>query len=82
MLACPSLSRLVHAQVLEGVQRQLELRLPEVRGLAVLPLSGLTGEGTQQLLPAAVRLYRAWSYRVPTARLNRWLVAVWPLLEA
>ena len=66
----------VPAQVLQGVQRQLELRLPEVRGLAVLPISGLTEEGTQELLPAAVRLFQTWSRRVPTARLNRWLVAV------
>ena len=58
------------------MQRQLEARLPEVRGLACLPISGLTGEGTQQLLPAAVELYQAWARRVPTARLNRWLVAV------
>ena len=68
----------VHLQVLEGVRHQLELRLPEVRGLAVLPISGLTGEGTEQLLPAAIQLYKTWSQRVPTARLNRWLVAVRP----
>ena len=57
---------------------QVEARLPDVRGLNCLPISALTGEGTQQLLPAAVTLYQAWTRRIPTARLNRWLVAVSP----
>ena len=65
-----------YVQVLDGVAEQVEARLPDVRGLAVLPISALTGAGTPQLLPAAVTLYEAWTRRIPTARLNRWLVAV------
>ena len=63
-------------QVLDGVASQVEVRLPDVRGLNVVPISALTGTGTMQLLPAAVTLYEAWTRRIPTARLNRWLVAV------
>ena len=66
----------IHVQVLDGVAEQVEARLPDVRGLNVLPISALKGAGTPQLLPAAVTLYEAWTRRIPTARLNRWLVAV------
>ena len=48
-------------------------RLTEAKGIAVVFLSGLTGEGVDQLMPAVKRAYAAWNAKVPTPRLNRCL---------
>jgi GTP-binding protein len=47
--------------------------LPQVRGAAVVPLSGLAGEGIDKLMKAIVDTYEVWNRRVPTPRINRWL---------
>jgi GTP-binding protein len=61
------------AAVLAAVRERLEQSLPQARGLAVVPLSALTGERLNTLLPAVLRAYDAWNLQVPTGRLNRWL---------
>lgn len=43
--------------------------------VAVLPMHGLsakTGQGTEDLLPAAMELYDVWNKRITTSRLNSW----------
>jgi GTP-binding protein len=52
---------------------RLETSLPQLRGLAILPLSGLTGTGVEQLLPTALRVHDVWSRQLTTPVLNRWL---------
>jgi GTPase len=52
---------------------RIEARLPQVKGVACLPLSVLTGKNLPRLLPAVVEAHERWSRRVPTAALNRWL---------
>lgn len=55
------------------VEDRLERSLPQVRGLPVVNISALTGEGLKNLLPAVRAVHRRWNRRVPTAALNRWL---------
>ena len=47
--------------------------LPQVRGVSVVPLSGLAGDGIDRLMQAVVAAAEVWSRRVPTARINAWL---------
>jgi GTP-binding protein len=47
--------------------------LPQLAGVALVPVSGLTGEGVDRLLSAVAKAHATWNKRVPTARLNRWL---------
>src|SRR5512132_617669 len=57
----------------DAVAWRLEQSLPEVRGLRVVPVSALTGEGLDQLLPTVLQVYNVWNRRLSTPRLNRWL---------
>ncbi|AMB47257.1 ribosome biogenesis GTPase Der [Methylobacterium sp. AMS5] len=47
--------------------------LPQVRGVSVVPLSGLAGDGIDKLMQAVVDASEVWSRRVSTARINAWL---------
>ena len=47
--------------------------LPQIAGVALVPVSGLTGEGADKLIEAVVKAHAVWNRRVSTARLNRWL---------
>ncbi len=51
---------------------RLERSLPQIRGIPVLTLSGLTGRGVNGLLPKAFEIYDVWNRRVDTGPLNRW----------
>jgi GTP-binding protein len=46
--------------------------LPQLRGVAILPISGRTGEGLDRLMQAVLDAHAVWNKRVPTAALNRW----------
>jgi GTP-binding protein len=46
--------------------------LPQVKGVPVVALSGLTGEGLDRLMGAVVEAHAVWNRRVPTSALNRW----------
>jgi GTP-binding protein len=46
--------------------------LPQVRGMPVVAVSGLMGEGIDRLMTAIQEAYAVWNKRVPTATLNRW----------
>jgi GTP-binding protein len=61
---------------LEKLERRLEISLPQMRGLPVIPLSAKTGRGLDRLLDAAIDLIEVWSRRIPTPALNRWLQAM------
>jgi GTP-binding protein len=47
--------------------------LPQIAGVELVPVSGLTGEGLDKLMAAIVSAHTAWNRRVSTAKLNRWL---------
>ena len=58
---------------LARLRERIEARLPQIKGVACLPISVLTGRNVARLLPAVVQAHERWSRRVPTAALNRWL---------
>jgi GTP-binding protein len=47
--------------------------LPQIAGVSLVPVSGLTGEGIDKLMEAVVKAHATWNRRVATARLNKWL---------
>jgi GTPase len=47
--------------------------LPQVKGVPVIAVSGLTGEGLERLMQAVVEAHGIWNRRVGTSALNRWL---------
>ncbi|CAM3094128.1 MULTISPECIES: ribosome biogenesis GTPase Der [Methylobacterium] len=47
--------------------------LPQVRGVAVVPLSGLAGDGLDKLMQAVVQASEVWDKRISTSRINDWL---------
>jgi GTP-binding protein len=53
-----------------------ERLLPQLRGVPLVPVSGLTGEGLDRLADEVVAMHAVWNRRVPTAALNRWLAAM------
>ena len=46
--------------------------LPQVKGVPVVAVSGLTGEGIDRLMKAIVEAFAIWNKRVATSALNRW----------
>jgi GTP-binding protein len=55
-----------------GISDRLETSLAQMKGIPVVPLSGLTGVGVAQLLPTVRRAHEVWNSRVGTGALNRW----------
>ena len=49
-----------------------EEKLTQVKGVPLVAVSGLTGEGLERLMQAIVDAYEVWNRRIPTAALNRW----------
>ncbi len=47
--------------------------LPQIAGVELVPVSGVTGEGLDKLMQAVVKANAAWNRRAATAKLNRWL---------
>jgi GTPase len=47
--------------------------LPQVKGVPVVAVSGLTGEGMDRLIDAVAEAHAVWNKRIPTSALNRWL---------
>lgn len=56
-----------------GIKAALEEGLAQARGIPLMTVSGITGKGIDALLEAAFELREAWSRRVTTGALNRWL---------
>ena len=53
--------------------------LPQLRGVRVIPVSGLTGAHIDRLIEAVVATHELWNMRISTGRLNRWLA---PTIDA
>jgi GTPase len=56
---------LVHRERIREIEGQLFARMTDLKPPA-LPISALTGEGVDQVLPLAARLHRAYNLRIPT----------------
>jgi GTP-binding protein len=61
---------------LTQLHERLDEALPQLRGVALVPVSGLTGAGLDALMRAVFAADTVWNRRVPTASLNRWLARV------
>ncbi|WP_428534476.1 ribosome biogenesis GTPase Der [Rhodopila sp.] len=56
----------------KAIIERLEDSLAQMKGIAVVTLSALTGAGIDRLLPAVRQAYEVWNKRIPTGELNRW----------
>jgi GTPase len=61
---------------LKELRADAERLLPQLRGVALAPVSGLTGKGIDSLMKAVAGAYDIWNRRISTAKLNRWLAGV------
>ncbi len=55
-----------------AVSDRLEASLAQMKGIPVVTLSGLTGQGIDRLLPTVRQAHEIWNRRVATGALNRW----------
>jgi GTPase len=55
------------------LRQEADRRLQQVKGVPVIAVSGLTGEGLDRMMQAVVDTHQVWNRRVPTNPLNRWL---------
>jgi GTP-binding protein len=51
---------------------QAEEKLTQLKGVPLVAVSGLTGEGLDRLMQAIIDAYQVWNKRIPTSALNRW----------
>ena len=58
---------------LKRLYDRMEISLPQIRGVSVVTISALTGQGIDRLMPTVTAAYDAWNRRVGTGPLNRWL---------
>ncbi len=62
-----------HVAARAALGHAFEAQLAQLRGVAIVTLSALTGESVARLMPTILEAHRRWDTRVPTAALNRWL---------
>jgi GTP-binding protein len=55
-----------------GLRAEADHWLPQVKGVPIVALSGLHGEGLDRLMQAVVDAHAVWNRRVSTNPLNRW----------
>ena len=56
----------------KAATERLEESLAQMKGIAVVTISALTGAGIDRLLPAVRAAHAVWNTRIPTGELNRW----------
>ena len=61
---------------LRELNADLQETLAQVRGVPMVPISARTGSGLDRLMETVVDIHAVWNKRVPTAALNRWLMAM------
>ncbi|MGA8397245.1 MAG: ribosome biogenesis GTPase Der [Pseudolabrys sp.] len=54
------------------LREHAEEKLTQLRGVPLVAVSGLTGEGLDRLMQAIIDAYEVWNRRIPTSALNRW----------
>jgi GTP-binding protein len=60
------------ANLVNDLRTDVDHLLPQVKGVPIVAVSGLMGEGIDKLMKAIEDSYAVWNRRVPTASLNRW----------
>ena len=56
-----------------AITDRLTRSLPQVKGVPVVPVSGLKGTGMEKLLDQVMRVYDLWNRKFATPDLNQWL---------
>jgi GTPase len=64
------------AAALKQLRERVSASLPQLQGVALVPVSGLRGAGLDTLMKAVIAADAVWNRRVPTPALNRWLGAM------
>jgi GTP-binding protein len=54
------------------LREQAGEKLTQLKGVPLVAVSGLTGEGLDRLMQAVIDAYDVWNRRIPTSALNRW----------
>jgi GTPase len=54
------------------LREQAAEKLTQLKGVPLVAVSGLTGEGLDRLVQAIIDAYEVWNKRIPTSSLNRW----------
>lgn len=57
---------------ISNLRRDADHLLPQIKGVPIVAVSGLMGEGIDRLMQAIQDAYALWNRRVSTAALNRW----------
>ncbi len=63
-------------EALTTLHEKLEESLPQVRGVPVVTISALEGRNLDRLLSAVFDIYDVWRSRIPTSKLNDWLLTM------
>ena len=63
-------------ETLKMLREECDRLLPQLRGVPLVTLSGLTGKNIDKLMEAVFKIERSWNSHVSTARLNRWLAGM------
>ncbi len=64
------------AELLNQLRERASTSLPQLYGVALVPIAGLTGFGLDQMMSAALAAHEVWNRRVATPDINGWLAAV------
>jgi len=54
------------------LRAQADEKLTQIKGVPLVAVSALTGEGLDRLMQAIADAYAVWNKRIPTSALNRW----------
>src|SRR5215472_8048440 len=63
------------AELLKRLRERASISLPQLHGVAIIPIAALTGFGLESMMEAVCAADEVWNRRVSTADLNRWLAA-------
>ncbi|MBL93925.1 MAG: GTPase Der [Alphaproteobacteria bacterium MarineAlpha3_Bin5] len=63
-------------RILQNIQKKLQISLPQIYGVPVIPISALTGYNVDKLFPKIFEILQIWNLRVSTGKLNKWLKKV------
>jgi GTP-binding protein len=61
------------AQLLRTLNERVDQLLPQWKGVPIVALSALSGEGIERLMPVIVKQHEIWNRRITTNKLNDWL---------
>jgi len=59
-----------------AIRERADRLLPQIHGVALIPVSGLTGEGLDRLMEQVMSAHKTWNRRISTAKLNRWIEGI------